>query len=112
VEPGESPRVACIRELDEELGLPLPVGGLLVVDWAPAEGEGDKLLFVFDGGHLTGEQRERISLRAGELSEWRFVADEQLDDYVPDRLSRRLRTAVGARASSRPIYAEHGKPAT
>ena len=43
VEPGESPRDACIREIQEELGLSIPIGGHLVVDWAPAENEGDKL---------------------------------------------------------------------
>jgi ADP-ribose pyrophosphatase YjhB (NUDIX family) len=111
VEPGESPRAACIREIGEELGQPLPIGGLLVVDWAPAEGEGDKLLFVFEGGHVTPDQRERISFRDGELSEWRFVADDELDTYVPGRLSRRLRTAAEARGSSRPAYAEHGSRA-
>jgi ADP-ribose pyrophosphatase YjhB (NUDIX family) len=111
VEPGESPRAACLREIREELGVPLPVGGLLVVDWAPAEGEGDKLLFIFDGGQLGAEQGERIAFRDGELSEWRFVADEELDGYIPARLSRRLRTAASARRSGQPIYAEHGSQA-
>ena len=50
VEPGESPKQAAVREVTEELGVTLPVGRLLVIDWAPQDGEGDKLLFVFDGG--------------------------------------------------------------
>ncbi|WP_328478950.1 NUDIX hydrolase [Actinoplanes sp. NBC_00393] len=40
VEPGESPRAACIREVREELGITPDIGGLLVVDWAPAQGAG------------------------------------------------------------------------
>lgn len=39
VEPGESPRAACIREVQEELGVSPAIGGHLVVDWAPAEHE-------------------------------------------------------------------------
>jgi 8-oxo-dGTP diphosphatase len=50
VEPGETPSQACRRELDEEIGLRLRPGRLLVVDWAPHPEEGDKVLFVFDGG--------------------------------------------------------------
>jgi 8-oxo-dGTP diphosphatase len=52
VEPGESPAQACSRELVEELGLRSPVGRLLVVDWAPHPDEGDKVLWIFDGGTM------------------------------------------------------------
>jgi ADP-ribose pyrophosphatase YjhB (NUDIX family) len=44
VERGESPAAACRRELQEELGLDRKPVRLLAVDWAPNEGEGDKLL--------------------------------------------------------------------
>lgn len=52
VEPGESPKRACARELEEELGITPAIGDLLVIDWAPHPDEGDKLLFVYDGGVL------------------------------------------------------------
>ena len=52
VEPGESPKQAALRELREELGISPAIGRLLIVDWAPHPNEGDKLLFIFDGGHL------------------------------------------------------------
>jgi hypothetical protein len=35
---------------------------LLVADWAPHPDEGDKLLFVFDGGRLTAEKLGAIRL--------------------------------------------------
>jgi ADP-ribose pyrophosphatase YjhB (NUDIX family) len=54
-EPGETPRAACIRELNEELGIRPRIGGLLSVDWAPHPEEGDKVLFIFDGRTLTDE---------------------------------------------------------
>src|SRR5258707_14543061 len=55
VEPGESPKQAARREVHEELGIDTPIGRLLVVDWAPHPDEGDKVLFIFDGGELGDE---------------------------------------------------------
>lgn len=42
VDIGESPASACRRELSEELGIDREPQRLLVVDWAPNDGEGDK----------------------------------------------------------------------
>jgi len=109
VEPGESPHAACVREIEEELGLVTTVGPMLVVDWAPAEHEGDKLLFVFDAGSLTAEQERAIRFVDGELTEWRYVAAAALEEHGPPRLARRIRTAIMARNSSNPTYAEHGE---
>ncbi|MEV5211652.1 NUDIX hydrolase [Micromonospora sp. NPDC053740] len=108
VEPGESPRAACVREIEEELGLTTAVGPMLVVDWAPAEHEGDKLLFIFDAGSLNTEQEQAIRFADGELTEWRYVAVGDLERYGPPRLTRRLRAAVAARYSGNAVYAEHG----
>ncbi|MGW5579358.1 NUDIX domain-containing protein [Micromonospora chokoriensis] len=108
VEPGESPRAACIREIQEELGLTPAVGPMLVVDWAPAEHEGDKLLFIFDGGSLGAEQERDIRFADGELTEWRYVGAESLEQHGPPRLARRIRTAIAARSNGVSAYAEHG----
>ncbi|MFF5054017.1 NUDIX domain-containing protein [Micromonospora sp. NPDC000663] len=108
VEPGESPRAACIREIQEELGLTLVVGPMLVVDWAPVEHEGDKLLFIFDGGSLGAEQERDIRFADGELTEWRYVSAESLEEHSPPRLARRIRTAIAARNNGVSVYAEHG----
>jgi 8-oxo-dGTP diphosphatase len=70
VEPGESPAAACAREITEELGIVHRPTQLLVVDWAPQDGVGDKLLFVFDGGPLTDDTI--IRLDPAELSEYRW----------------------------------------
>ncbi|MEU8286919.1 NUDIX hydrolase [Micromonospora sp. NPDC048905] len=108
VEPGESPRAACIREIQEELGLTPAVGPMLVVDWAPAEHEGDKLLFIFDGGSLGAEQERDIRFTDGELTEWRYVSPESLEQHGLPRLVRRIRTAIAARSNGVSVYAEHG----
>jgi 8-oxo-dGTP diphosphatase len=109
VEPGESPLAACVREIQEELGITPPIGAHLVVDWAPKEAGDDRLLFIFDGGQLGAQDQERILLGDGELSEWRFVPADELDEYLPARLSRRVRTAICAQQRGRPLYAEHGE---
>ncbi|MGY0005683.1 NUDIX domain-containing protein [Micromonospora sp. I033] len=110
VEPGESPHAACRREVREELGLDLPVGPMLLVDWAPAEREGDKLLFIFDGGRLTAEDEQTITFPDGELAECRYVALDGMAVHVPARLNRRLRAAVVAKRQGGVTYAEHSTP--
>ncbi|RKN31832.1 NUDIX domain-containing protein [Micromonospora musae] len=107
VEPGESPRAACLREVEEELGLTVVLGAMLVVDWAPAQHEGDKLLFIFDAGTLTAEQERGIRFADGELTEWRYVPPHELDEHGPARLARRIRAAIAARSGGS-TYAEHG----
>ncbi|SCF12835.1 NUDIX domain-containing protein [Micromonospora echinospora] len=108
VEPGESPRSACNREIEEELGFKIEVGQMLVVDWAPAEHEGDKLLFIFDANTAATVREQDICFSDGELREWRYVSTEDLENFVPHRLARRVRTAVIASEQRKAAYAEHG----
>lgn len=109
VEPGESPYAACAREIGEELGITPPLGRLLVTDWAPADREGDKILYIFDGGTLDDNDLTRIAFEDGEIAEFRYVAMTDLAELVPARLARRVHTAVAAMNAGRAVYAEHGK---
>src|SRR4051794_41118953 len=53
VEEDESPKAGCAREVREELGLEVPIGALLAVDYRPQEGQvTENLQFVFAGGVL------------------------------------------------------------
>ncbi|MEV1118859.1 NUDIX domain-containing protein [Actinosynnema sp. NPDC049800] len=54
------PAAACRRELREELGLDREPQRLLVVDWAPNDGEGDKVLWLLECGPLDDEQRIKL----------------------------------------------------
>ena len=70
--------------------------------------EGDKLLFIFDGGTLTPERVQSLRFEDGEVGEARFVGESDLDEYTVPRLADRLRsTVIGAR-SERVLYLEHG----
>lgn len=107
--PGEAPLPACRRELVEELGCSWPVRPQpLVIDWAPAPKEGDKILFIFDGGALPEGATESATFADGEIDDARLVEPGELDMYLPERLAKRLRLALQARREHRTVYAEHG----
>src|SRR3954454_13422185 len=108
VEPDESPAQAAERELAEELNLRRTTGRLLVVDWAPHPAEGDKLLFVFDGGTLTAEDAAVLSPDGHEIAEARYWLPDELDTSAPARLVNRLRIALTALATGQTLYAERG----
>jgi 8-oxo-dGTP pyrophosphatase MutT (NUDIX family) len=109
VEPGESPYAACVREVGEELGITPHIGPMLVIDWAPADNEGDKIIYVFDGGSLSDDDLRRIVIEDGGITELRYADPAGLDDLASPRLARRLRMAIDAKQDGRMIYAEHGE---
>ncbi|MFH8495339.1 NUDIX domain-containing protein [Streptomyces coeruleorubidus] len=109
VETGESPLHAAVREVQEELGITPPLGRLLAVDWAPNEAEGDKVLYLFDGGQLGQDDLARISLQAEELKSFAFFTPEQISEHTIPRLARRIIAAAEAKTGSAPVYLEHGQ---
>lgn len=114
MDPDEYPRETLRRELAEELGLALEPGRLLVVDFILARPERPRpsIMYVFDGGRLTDGQRAAIVLQTEELSEYRYVAPEELDGYLPERLLRRVRAALARLTSGEgPAELENAYPA-
>ena len=107
--PGETPTSALRRELREELGTELPIGELLVVDWAPNEREGDKILFVFDGGELTAAQLAAIRVDGVEIDRFAYHPRADLDTLLIPRLARRVHAAIEAKANTATVYLEHGR---
>ncbi|CAN3983424.1 NUDIX domain-containing protein [Kitasatospora purpeofusca] len=104
----ETPSEGVAREVEEELGITPPIGRLLVADWAPHPAEGDKLLFVFDGGVLPIDELDRITVDQIEIGEYAFHTTEQLDALLIPRLARRVHAACAARTRSETVYLEHG----
>jgi ADP-ribose pyrophosphatase YjhB (NUDIX family) len=112
VEAEESPRAGAVREVKEELGLVLPVGRLLVVDWSPARGErSESLAFVFDAGVLSPAAAGDIALPPDELRGFAFVEPAFLPARLTEVGARRMRAALAARDQDRTVYLEDGQPA-
>ncbi|MGW1057212.1 NUDIX domain-containing protein [Micromonospora rubida] len=108
VEPDESPADACAREIREELGLSVPIGALLCVDWVPASPPWDGgLMFVFDGGVLTADQIATMRLCPEELDRFEFVEPERLEEVLIPRMARRVAAAVAAIGGGG-VYLEDG----
>ncbi|MFE4452176.1 NUDIX domain-containing protein [Streptomyces sp. NPDC056796] len=112
VEPGEAPAQAGIREVAEEIGLRLDEPPkLLVVDWeAPKPPAYGGLRFLFDGGHLCGEEAAHLLLPGSELRGWRFVTEEEAAGMLPPTRFERLRWALRARERSTVLNLEAGVP--
>jgi 8-oxo-dGTP diphosphatase len=93
LEEGEPPHLGCAREVREELGLSVPIGPLVAVDWLAPEGNRPRpaVAFIFDGGVLTDPST--ILLQESELDDWRFVPPSGLAAFLPPR--RALRVTAG-----------------
>ncbi|MFH8888674.1 NUDIX domain-containing protein [Streptomyces sp. NPDC017949] len=109
IETGESPLQACMREVREELGITPVIGRLLAVDWAPSPAEGDKVLYIFDGGTLTAELLDQIQLDQSEIRGYDYHSLNAVDSLTIPRLARRIRAAACARQEGRVTYLEHGR---
>ncbi len=109
VEPGESPKAACQREIHEELGLAVSRLELASIDWAPNDKEGDKLLFLFAAPDLYGVEVEELKFPDRELDKAQYIELAELDNYTVPRLARRLSETANALLSGQiPLYLEHG----
>ncbi|MGW4897431.1 NUDIX domain-containing protein [Kitasatospora sp. NPDC004240] len=101
VEPNETPAQAAARELEEELGLRLPVGRLLVLDSIPAalSRSGRAMTcHVFDLAPLTARQSGSLVFADGEVRSARWLAPEQAIAELPPVLSDRVSAALRALA--------------
>jgi 8-oxo-dGTP pyrophosphatase MutT (NUDIX family) len=96
VEVGESPRLAVRREVEEELGLDIEPGDLVLTDWLPAWGGwDDAVCLVFDGGTHDPEVLARVVMQEREIRDVRFCTLEEVDELAADFTSRRVQAAVG-----------------
>jgi 8-oxo-dGTP diphosphatase len=98
------------RDDDRAVGNTPPIGRLLVTDWAPNHEEGDKLLFIFDGGILSGTDRESIRLAPGELTAYAFHEVARAHELTISRLARRVTHGHAAHHDGTTRYLEHGQP--
>lgn len=106
VEAGESPRQAARRECQEELGVDIPVGELLCVDFVAAYGgRPEAFMIVFDGG-VTSLAVSDLELPPDELQSAKFVPPSDLAMYLKAAMVSRVTRALEACANARVSYVE------
>ncbi|MFJ9339864.1 NUDIX domain-containing protein [Streptomyces sp. NPDC101733] len=93
---GESPRTAARRESAEEIGLDLPLGRLLAVDWSLGAGRPPLAAYLYDGGVLDADQLASIRLQEEELLSWKLVEPAELTTHLLGSLGRRTQEAYRA----------------
>jgi 8-oxo-dGTP diphosphatase len=110
LEHGEPPHVGCRREVEEELGLDMDPGPLLVIGWAGPDGVRPRPVvhFVFDGGVLADDAPVR--LQESELDHYRFVDPGDLASYLPPIISARVTAALRSRAAGTTAYLPWSEP--
>jgi 8-oxo-dGTP diphosphatase len=103
-EHGEPPHAGCAREVAEEIGLSLPVGALLAVDWSQPYGlEARPIMhFVFDGGTL--DDGTGIVLQREELDHFRFTDPAEMARYLAPYGMARITAALAGRSSGGTVY--------
>ncbi|MEU4356997.1 NUDIX hydrolase [Streptomyces virginiae] len=90
---GESPRTAARRESAEEIGIDVPLGRLLAVDWTIGPDRPPLVAYLYDGGVLDEASLASIRLQEEELVSWRLVDPAELATYLPGSLGPRVQEA-------------------
>jgi len=111
VEVGESPQEAVSREVEEELGLRVAAGGLLLTDWLPPWGGwDDALCLVFDGGVLDASVVSDAVLQPREIRAVQFCTLDEARQHCADFTARRIEAALANVGGAGAPYTESGRP--
>jgi ADP-ribose pyrophosphatase YjhB (NUDIX family) len=107
VEQDESPRQACRREVQEELGLMKRLERLLSISYiASTVDRLEGLMFIFAGGILSNTEIAAITLPEQELSAYCFVEPATLGQYLTPSLTRRVECSLEVVNDERTLYLE------
>lgn len=107
VEANESPSAGALRELTEELGMAPNIGRPLVIEWVGAHGPwDDQIVFVFDGGTMSDDDKDNIDVRDREIGRWRFVDVDDIRSEMRQHVWRRLRAAANSVTTGTTTYLE------
>lgn len=111
VEVSESPQLAVAREVEEELGLTIEAGPLLLTDWLPPWGGwDDAVCLVFDGGEVDAGVADTIVRQEREIRSAGFFTLAEVREKCADFTARRIESAL-RNLSERPgpSYTESGR---
>lgn len=110
VEPGESPRSGCLREVREELGVILTDVGLLAANWLPPwSGWDDAVTFLFDLGTQPACFTDTLRLEPHEIRAVHWVEPAEIPAVAPAATAQVLATVLsGGDRRAAPLYLEAG----
>ena len=109
VDPDESPAMAVLREIEEELGLVLEAHALRAVNWLPPyRGWDDALLCLFDLGVHDRSLVEHPDLERREIRSVRWARPEEIPDLVAPYTARMIAAALAETPGT--LYLEDGSP--
>ncbi|MFC6286647.1 NUDIX domain-containing protein [Nocardioides sp. GCM10027113] len=110
VEVGESPQLAVSREVDEELGLEIKAGGLVLTDWLPSwSGWDDALCLVFDGGVHDASILDDVVREEREIRSAAFCTLDEVRERAADFTARRIEAALANLREGGTPYTESGR---
>lgn len=111
VEVGESPMIAVGREVEEELGLKITPGPLVLTDWLPPWGGwDDAICLVFDGGVHDEAIADKIVRQKREIRSAKFCTIEEVHELCADFTARRIVSAlINLSDSPGSSYTESGR---
>ena len=111
VEVSESPQLAVAREVEEELGLKVEAGRLLLTDWLPPWGGwDDAVCLVFDGGVHEPSVVDTIVRQEREIKSVAFCTIAEIREKCADFTARRIESALRNLGDSPgPSYTESGR---
>ena len=109
IEAHESPATTCQREVQEELGLKLPIGRILCIEYQSQSPRGESIQCIFDGGIISEHHLAQLRLPPDELSEAGCFAPTAAYELVNLAMAIRLQQALLARQTNITIYLEDGK---
>lgn len=108
VDPHESPRAALARELGEELGLDLPPGPMLAVNWLPPYRQWDDAVHFVFALESVPDLPERARLDHRELTAVHWVEPADLAGHVAPYAVRHLTTILSSSGGPGPLVLEDG----
>lgn len=111
VDHDESPAATLARELREELGLDLPVGGLLAVTWLPRYRQWDDALLLVFAVRADRATIGQAQLQPSEVAAVHWCTQEDLPQRVAPYVARHLQQLLDAPdTAGAALYLEDGAP--
>ncbi len=110
VRENESPLRALERVLHIEIGVTLPIGELVAVDYNHSiDAKGEHLQLVFWGAKLSQTQAQQIQNKKNDDLEFKFTPLNEVHTYLANNLKSRIKSVLDSINQNQvPLYLENG----